>query len=118
MRLLLIGLGMGMLWVSSIVSAEEIGFYKLIRKSDGAVIGAGYSQFEHHDPAQFEVQSAVPESAFAEVEVEKVKIAKAQKDAEKNQTTEIPLSDFGGLVGGMAGAASLMIVARKKKAGG
>lgn len=31
---------------------------------------------------------------------------------------EIPLADFGGLVGGLAGAASLVIVARKKKVEG
>lgn len=34
----------------------------------------------------------------------------------KEQEREIPLSDFGGLAGGLAGAASLVIVARKKKA--
>ena len=40
----------------------------------------------------------------------------AQFEREQSeQPVEIPLSDFGGIVGGLAGAASLVLVARKKK---
>ena len=40
----------------------------------------------------------------------------ARDQAEKDKPVEIPLSDFGALAGGIAGAASLVIVARRKKA--
>lgn len=41
--------------------------------------------------------------------------APARKDAEKDKPVEIPLSDFGAIAGGLAGAAALVVVARKKK---
>ena len=109
--------GLGLLVLLPLAaSAEEIGFYKLIRKADGATVGAGYSRFEHHDPTLYEVKKANPETAFAEVEATRAKVV---KQAEKDAPVEVPLGDFGG--GAVGGALAVLagkgytVLARKKK---
>lgn len=122
----LIAISLLVLWGSGLAWAEDVTV--IYRKADGLI--AGWVVPPHTVAAELQnilrsdLGGTLEEYAFQvvprkphghEYVVTPGGQIVSQKRKDESEPIEIPLSDFGAVAGGLAGAASLVIVARKKR---
>ena len=107
----LVGLPMSA-WASQV--CLEVGTGRLLEYQEHARVGTCAANMAvSHPGVVFEEQTVTPQEWA--VLKEELLDKPAREQAERDKPVEIPLKDFGAALGGLAGAASLVIVARRKK---